>query len=135
MHAHNERKLRFRVIIVDSHPKYEGRPLLKSLDRAGISCQYALINSLSVVIPKATKVVVGASAVYANGSILSRVGTALVCAIAYKTIPVIVLCESCKFSEEVRLDSITWNEIGTCSCSELDSMTKTLHFQGILRSS
>lgn len=100
------------MIVVDSHPKYEGRVLLKSLNRAGISCQYVLISSLSVVIPEATKVVVGASAVYANGSILSRVGTALVCTMVYKTIPVIVLCESCKFSEEVRLNSITWNEIG-----------------------
>ena len=38
-----------RVIIVDSRPRLEGKKMLESLSRAGISCTYIMINSLSYV--------------------------------------------------------------------------------------
>ena len=55
----------------------------------------------------------GASAVFSNGAVMSRVGTSVVATMAhhYKK-PVIILCETFKFSEAVRLDSFVWNEIG-----------------------
>jgi len=44
---------------------------------------------------------------------MSRVGTAVINMMAYDfKIPVMVCCETYKFSESVRLDSFVWNEIG-----------------------
>lgn len=57
---------------------------------------------------------VGASAVLANGSIMSRAGSATVCMMShFRKIPVIVLTETYKFSDVTRLDSIAWNELGS----------------------
>ena len=47
-----------------------------------------------------------------NGRLYSRVGTALVSMLASsQSLPVIVLCQSVKFSEKVALDSIVGNEV------------------------
>lgn len=47
-----------------------------------------------------------------NGRLYSRVGTAIVSMLAFsRDIPVIVLCESVKFTDRVALDSIVGNEI------------------------
>lgn len=60
-----------------------------------------------------TKVIIGASALFANGAVMSRIGTAAVTLMAYEyQVPVIVCCETYKFSDTVRLDSFVWNEIG-----------------------
>ncbi|GME81733.1 unnamed protein product [[Candida] boidinii] len=48
-----------------------------------------------------------------NGRLYSRVGTALIAMSANnKNIPVLVCCESIKFSDKVQLDSVTLNELG-----------------------
>ncbi|QOU20997.1 hypothetical protein BRETT_000714 [Brettanomyces bruxellensis] len=55
----------------------------------------------------------GAHAMLSNGRLYSRVGTALVAMAAKKkNIPVLVCCESLKFSDKVQLDSVTLNELG-----------------------
>merc|ERR1712118_120999 len=46
----------------------------------------------------------GAASVCANGTVVARAGTAAV--------PVMVCCETLKFTERVLLDSITSNELG-----------------------
>ena len=47
-----------------------------------------------------------------NGRLYSRVGTAVVAMLAHeRDIPVIVCCESVKFTERVALDSIVGNEV------------------------
>ncbi|KAL8826004.1 MAG: hypothetical protein Q9170_007574 [Blastenia crenularia] len=103
---------RFRVIIIDSHPLFEGRNLARALAKLGIPIRYALTHSLSHVIQDATKVFLGAHAMMSNGRLYSRIGTALVAMMAKEAdIPVIVLCESIKFTDKVALDSIAINEI------------------------
>ncbi|KAJ1485612.1 hypothetical protein T484DRAFT_1792871, partial [Baffinella frigidus] len=58
-------------------------------------------------------VLLGASAILANGSVISRVGTATVALMAKQfNVPVLVCCETYKFSEKVMLDSICTNELG-----------------------
>ncbi len=55
----------------------------------------------------------GAAAVLSNGVVLSRVGTAAVAMMAAEMQrPVLVCCETHKFSERVQLDSITSNALG-----------------------
>lgn len=48
-----------------------------------------------------------------NGAVTSRVGTASVALLARShRIPILVACETIKFSERVQLDSIAFNELG-----------------------
>ncbi|RDW94801.1 hypothetical protein BP5796_00564 [Coleophoma crateriformis] len=103
---------KFRVIVVDSRPLHEGKHLARSLAELGIEVKYCLINGLSHNIKDATKVLLGAHAMMSNGRLFSRVGTALVAMEANGADkPVIVLCETIKFTERVALDSIVHNEI------------------------
>ncbi|KAH8811921.1 hypothetical protein F5884DRAFT_669093 [Xylogone sp. PMI_703] len=103
---------RFRVIVVDSRPLHEGKHLAAALVKLGMDVKYCLINGLSHNIPEATKIFVGAHAMMSNGRLYSRIGTALVAMEANSADkPVIVLCETIKFTERVALDSIVHNEI------------------------
>ncbi|PMD59260.1 IF-2B-domain-containing protein [Hyaloscypha bicolor E] len=109
--AHEEGK-KFRVIIVDSRPLHEGKHLAAALVKIGMDVKYCLINGLSHNIQDVTKVLLGAHAMMSNGRLFSRIGTALVAMEANEADkPVIVLCETIKFTERVALDSIVHNEI------------------------
>lgn len=109
--AHEEGK-KFRVIIVDSRPLHEGKHLAAALVNIGMDVKYCLINGLSHNIQDVTKVLLGAHAMMSNGRLFSRIGTALVAMEANEANkPVIVLCETIKFTERVALDSIVHNEI------------------------
>lgn len=111
--AHEEAKLKFRVIVVDSRPDHEGQEMLKSLSMRGINCTYILINSISFIMPEVTKVLLGAHALLANGYVMSRVGTAQIALVAnFYNVPVLVCCETHKFSERVQTDAFVFNEIG-----------------------
>ena len=109
--AHEEGK-KFRVIVVDSRPLHEGKHLAAALVAMGMDVKYCLINGLSHNIQDATKVLLGAHAMMSNGRLFSRIGTALVAMEANGADkPVIVLCETIKFTERTALDSIVHNEI------------------------
>ena len=109
--AYEEGK-KFRVIIVDSRPLHEGKHLAAALIGIGMDVKYCLINGLSHNIQDATKVLLGAHAMMSNGRLFSRIGTALVAMEANEAdTPVIVLCETIKFTERTALDSIVHNEI------------------------
>ncbi|KAL7652788.1 hypothetical protein ACMYSQ_010045 [Aspergillus niger] len=113
--AHKEGK-QFRVSIIDSRPLFEGKNLARTLANAGLDVQYSLMNGISHAIKDATKVFLGAHAMTSNGRLYSRVGTALVAMSAKERaggveVPVIVCCETVKFTDRVALDSIVVNEI------------------------
>ncbi|KAF2652213.1 IF-2B-domain-containing protein [Lophiostoma macrostomum CBS 122681] len=109
--AHKE-GIPFTVIVVDSKPLFEGKQLARKLSDQGLSVKYLLITSASHAVKQATKVLLGAHAMMSNGRLYSRVGTAIVSMLAHaQTLPVIVLCESVKFTERVALDSIVGNEL------------------------
>ncbi|KAJ2659129.1 hypothetical protein IWW48_003661 [Coemansia sp. RSA 1200] len=133
---------RFRVIVVDARPENDGRKLVRILVKAGFcelapesssgfsagpaeqrsenyrgltdnGVTYAPITALSFVMREASKVFLGAEAFFANGAMLSRAGTAMV-ALAARSyhIPVIVSCETYKFTERIQLDAVVNNELG-----------------------
>lgn len=55
----------------------------------------------------------GANALLANGYVMSRAGTAQVALMAkFYNVPVLVCCETHKFSERVQTDAFVFNEIG-----------------------
>ncbi|KAJ5946807.1 translation initiation factor eIF-2B subunit delta [Penicillium verhagenii] len=113
--AHKQGK-QFRVSIIDSRPLFEGKNLARALANAGLEVQYSLVHGISHAIKDATKVFLGAHAMTSNGRLYSRVGTALVAMSAKERaggveVPVIVCCETVKFTDRVALDSIVVNEI------------------------
>ena len=72
-----------------------------------------LHGSSYVMSKEVNKVILGAACIMSNGSVVSRAGTATIALVAghYK-IPVMVCCETYKFSERVQIDSICSNELG-----------------------
>eukprot|EP00069_Balaena_mysticetus_P008060 bmy_01084T0 len=104
---------RFRVVVVDSRPRLEGKHTLRSLVRAGVPASYLLIPAASYVLPEVSKVLLGAHALLANGSVMSRVGTAQLALVARAhNVPVLVCCETYKFCERVQTDAFVSNELG-----------------------
>jgi translation initiation factor eIF-2B subunit delta len=115
LYNHEVLKKKFQVIIIDSRPLFEGKKLAKELTNAGLKVKYSLINSISTILQDnhVDFVFLGAHAMLSNGFLYSRVGTALIAMKAKnKNIPVLVCCESIKFSDRVQLDSVTLNELG-----------------------
>jgi translation initiation factor eIF-2B subunit delta len=109
----NEQKKRFRVIVADAGPDFEGREMVKRLSNVGIKVTYTLLSGISFLIDKVTKVFIGASSVLSNGAVITKVGTSMMTTIAKRHgKPVVVFTETYKFSDKVHLDPINNNEIG-----------------------
>lgn len=104
------------VWVVDAGPHFAGKQMLQTLQEVGIQCGYVLLHSVSYVLPHVTKVFLGASALFSNGSVYATAGTACVALLATQdhssNIPVLVCCETYKISNKVQLESITHNELG-----------------------
>lgn len=120
LYASHQRK--FRLIVVDTRPLNEGLQTLAALSDV-IHCVYSPLSGAPVALKEVNKVILGASCLLSNGSMLAPAGTAMVAALAkQRQIPVIVASESYKFSEKVQLDSIVFNELG--HASEIVSVSK-----------
>jgi len=110
--AYNDGKM-FRVVIVDSRPRFEGREAVRKLTNAGIRCSYVLINAVSYTIKEVTKVFLGAHALLSNGYVMSRIGSSIIAMVAKaNNVPVLVCCETYKFCERVQTDAFVFNELG-----------------------
>lgn len=85
--------------------------MLDSLLKHDIPCSYAPLTSLSSLLPRVSMVLLGTASLLSNGALWSRAGTATVAMMAHgKKIPVIVCCETYKFSERIRLEGVGGNE-------------------------
>ncbi|KAK3932897.1 Translation initiation factor eIF-2B subunit delta [Frankliniella fusca] len=105
-------KRKFHVIVVDSLPWLEGREMLRRLVSMGVQCSYVHLSAASFVMRQVSKVLLGAHALLANGYVMSRAGTSQVALLAHAyNVPVLVCCETYKFSERVQTDSIVYNEL------------------------
>ncbi|KAM6326826.1 LOW QUALITY PROTEIN: translation initiation factor eIF2B subunit delta, partial [Alca torda] len=107
--AHVKKGRAFRVIVVDSRPRLEAETL-RRLVRKGIHCTYVM-NAISYVLPEVSKVLLGAHALLANGSVMSRVGIQIALVSKAYNVPVLVFCETYKFCERVQTDSFVSNEL------------------------
>jgi translation initiation factor eIF-2B subunit delta len=115
---------KFRVVCVDSRPLFEGKMLATSLMHAGLQVDYLPFSGIAHAIADATVVLLGAHSMLSNGRLQSRIGTASVAMAAHRAdIPVIVCCESVKFSGKVALDSIVLNEVAPAEELLLPSMS------------
>ena len=103
----------FRIVVVESSPSKAGIEFVRRFLRKGIPCTLVTINGIGNVMREVSKVILSASAVHANGTVLARAGTSMISMMARNNNkPVMIVCESCKFSELVQVDSFTYNEIG-----------------------
>lgn len=108
----HEQGTEFGVTVLDSRPLFEGRNLARSLASRGVKVTYMLHTGAAHALKDADLVLLGAHAMMSNGRLYSRVGTAAVAMHAHaRDVPVIVCCESIKFTDRVALDSIVLNEI------------------------
>lgn len=104
--------IKFRVITIDSRPLFEGKNLATSLMHAGLEVAYLPFSAISHAVKQATVVLLGAHSMLGNGRLKSRIGTAPIAMQAFKAgIPVLVCCESVKFSGRAALNSIEHNEV------------------------
>lgn len=103
----------FRVVIIDSGPRYKGKDFLTQCVSIGLRCTYALIPSISYIMPEVTKVFLPTYCVLSNGYVMGKVGFSLIAMIAKaQNVPVLSLCESYKFVERAQTDSFVFNELG-----------------------
>eukprot|EP00092_Neocalanus_flemingeri_P082989 GFUD01104087.1.p1 GENE.GFUD01104087.1~~GFUD01104087.1.p1 ORF type:complete len:725 (+),score=224.08 GFUD01104087.1:61-2175(+) len=103
---------KIKVIVADGRVQNLGRSLCPGLVAAGIHSTYILLSALSQVLPTVTKVLLGCDGVMANGCVLANVGTSQVALLAKSyNKPVVVCCETYKFTERVQTDSFVYNEL------------------------
>ena len=108
-----DKGFKFRVIIADSGPEFEGKSMVTRLSSYGIKVTYTLLSGVSFLIDKVTKVFIGASSVLSNGAVIAKIGNSMLTTIAKRhQKPVVVFSETYKFSDRVNLDPININEIG-----------------------
>jgi len=103
---------KIKVVVADGRIQNLGRTLVPKLVNAGIHCTYILLSALPQILPTVTKVLLGCDGVMANGCVLASVGTSQV-ALMSKSFnkPVVVCCETYKFTERVQTDSFVYNEL------------------------
>ncbi|WVR07952.1 hypothetical protein IAU60_004995 [Kwoniella sp. DSM 27419] len=95
--AYKDRK--FTVVVAESAPSYLGHSLATSLSTSGIPTILIPDSSIHALLPRVTKVILGAHAVLANGGLFALSGS-LACALAAKTHskPVVVTTGQFKFA-------------------------------------
>jgi len=106
-----------RVIVAEARSpglpaQAAARSLAVRLTEAGIHTTFLLVTALDLVMPEVTLVLLGCEGVMANGCVLATVGTsqtALMAKSANK--PVVVCCETYKFTPRVQTDSFVYNEL------------------------
>ena len=107
---------KFRVVVVDARPLFEGKNLARMLVREQVETQYCLLSGLADVVDDVTKCILGAAAMLGNGALSARAGTAVTAMMVKecckgRKVPVMVLCESVKFTSKVALDGVVMNEL------------------------
>eukprot|EP00088_Acartia_fossae_P033398 TRINITY_DN3418_c0_g1_i6.p1 TRINITY_DN3418_c0_g1~~TRINITY_DN3418_c0_g1_i6.p1 ORF type:complete len:719 (-),score=209.20 TRINITY_DN3418_c0_g1_i6:101-2257(-) len=108
--ASKEKK--FRVIVADGRVQLTGSKMAARLISEGIETTYILVSAVSQLLPTVTKVFLGCEGVMANGGVLAQVGTSQVALLAESVgVPVLMCCQSFKFTERVQTDSFVYNEL------------------------
>ncbi len=104
--AHEHRKIR-HAYVLESRPTMEGVKTIRDFDDRGIPCTLLVDAAMAEGMQSADFAVVGADGISADGFLLNKTGThalALVCQAQEK--PLYVLCDTLKFSPQLRQDII-----------------------------
>ncbi|KAF1743351.1 hypothetical protein MXB_1841 [Myxobolus squamalis] len=104
---------RFKVVIIDTLPRYDGRKMLRLLTNSDIKCCYAGFNSLSRVMRTVSKIIIFGNSLMSNGTVLGPIGSSLITAVgSHYRVPVLVCCETYNVSDRAQTDSFVYNELG-----------------------
>jgi len=96
--AAKEKRKQFRVIVTETRPLMQGLITAKELSEAGIDTTYIIDSAVATVMKQSTKMIVGADAILADGSIVNKIGTYAMALLAQQfQTPVYVAAETLKF--------------------------------------
>lgn len=101
----HDRGLLAQAYILEARPMLEGHRTIRDLDQAGISATLLTDAAIGVALSQVDVALVGADSISADGYLLNKTGT-LPLAICCKEfgVPLYVLCDSLKFSPQLRED-------------------------------
>ena len=113
IHAYTRIGRKFSVIVIDEPYEKKGQILAKTLAAEGIPVTYCGdFGGLRTHIQEATTIILGAEAMFNNGSMYAPCGNCDVAILANKLgKQAFVLCETINITERVATDSLTYNEI------------------------
>jgi ribose 1,5-bisphosphate isomerase len=66
---------KFRVIVTETRPMYQGIMTAKELSKAGIEVTFVVDSAIGFVMKDVKKVLVGCDAIFVDGSIVNKIGT------------------------------------------------------------
>ncbi|HLM70464.1 MAG TPA: hypothetical protein VK423_03685 [Thermoplasmata archaeon] len=92
-----------RIVVLESLPGGEGRLFAKDLDIAGLSARCIADRAGPDAVAASDLLIVGADAVFADGSVVHKVGTRILAETARRAgVPVVVVAGSSKFTGRYR---------------------------------
>ena len=103
------------LIVTESRPGNEGEVLAAFAAGLGLSVTYITEAQIDLLMPRATKVMLGADAVLSDGSVINKSGSTLMALSArYRSVPCYVCAESFKRSkgDDYRLERMDPAELG-----------------------
>ncbi|XP_047985325.1 translation initiation factor eIF-2B subunit delta [Leguminivora glycinivorella] len=105
--------VKFEVVVVGNRIQPHGREMLRRLVKYGVPCTYLDITAASYIMQKISKVLFGAQALLADGSVRGALGTAQLALLARaRNVPVLVAAETHKVSARVQAAPADYNELG-----------------------
>ncbi|XP_063548946.1 translation initiation factor eIF2B subunit delta [Cydia strobilella] len=105
--------VKFEVVVVGNRIHPHGREMLRRLVKYGVPCTYLDITAASYIMQKISKVLFGAQALLADGSVRGALGTAQLALLARaRNVPVLVAAETHKVSARVQAAPTDHNELG-----------------------
>ncbi len=102
---------KFRVILTESSPDYEGIALANELDSLGIPHEVITDAQIGLFAKKATLALVGADNVTRDGAVLNKAGTYPLALVCYDSdVPFYVAAESFKFHPKLNAEEVEITE-------------------------
>nr|XP_032529005.1 translation initiation factor eIF-2B subunit delta [Danaus plexippus plexippus] len=103
----------FSTVVVGERGNRGPTEMLRRLATKGLNCVYADLSALSYVMKETDKVLVGAACLLASGAVVGAAGTLQTALLAKaNNVPLLVACETHKFSDTVHTDAMIYHETG-----------------------
>jgi len=94
---------RIKVTNTETRPLYQGRQTAKDLAKHGIKVTHYVDSAMRLAIKQADVVLLGADAILANGDVINKIGSELVCLLAkYYKKPVYICTNAWKYDPKTR---------------------------------
>ncbi|MBN1447518.1 MAG: hypothetical protein JXA28_06275 [Bacteroidetes bacterium] len=109
----HKKELLHRVYVLEARPMLEGHRTIRDMTEKGITATLMIDAAMAVALAQADFAIVGADSVSADGYLLNKTGTfplALCC--RQLEIPIYVVCDSLKFSPQLRADILVEDKPG-----------------------